>query len=152
MRPEMRYHRSYAAAFGTGVVVRMSAQIDVLFPTLLGVSDLPEAQALNRELEAYVGSREAQERDRSRFTTVNNGWQSGLDFLEADVPAVGRLKQFINERIEVFLAEWGRVSFVPGGPPAFRYSYTGWAVVLRAGGFLTLSHLCRRRYVERFAG
>jgi uncharacterized protein (TIGR02466 family) len=123
-----------AAASGPGCP-KLSAQIDVLFPTLLGISELPEAAALNRELEDYVGSREAHDRDQSGFTTVFAGWQSGLDFLEADVPAVHRLKRFINERIEAFLAEWGRVSFVPGAPPAFRYSYTGWAVVLRPGGF-----------------
>jgi uncharacterized protein (TIGR02466 family) len=113
----------------------MSAQIDVLFPTLLGMTQLPQPEALNRALAAHVGEREARERDQSHLTTVQNGWQSGLDFMEADVPAVHELKRFVNGRIEAFLAEWGRVAFVPGAVPAFNYSYTGWAVVLRPGGF-----------------
>lgn len=114
---------------------RDGPQIRVLFPTLLGEAQLPAPEALNSDLAAYIRGREQRDRDFSAFTTVNHGWQSGLDFFETEIAPVQTLKRFINQQIESFLEEWGRVSFSPTAPRAFRYSYTGWAVILRQGGF-----------------
>lgn len=109
--------------------------ITVLFPTLLGEAEFPDAAGLNRELAAYIRSREQLDRDYSAFTTVRHGWQSAPDVFEADVPAIGALRGFVDQHIEAFLHEWGRVSFNQSAPRRFRYSYAGWAVILRQGGF-----------------
>lgn len=110
-------------------------RISSLFPTLVGEALLPGAAPLNRELAAWLRERERSERDVSPLTTVNEGWQSGLDVLDADLSAVRRLRERIDVQIERFLEAWGQASFAPGAPAAFRYSYVGWAVILRPGGF-----------------
>jgi uncharacterized protein (TIGR02466 family) len=110
-------------------------RLHALFPTLVGEADHPDAEALNANLVDYVRWRERQEPDRSPLTTVNHGWQSGLDLLDADVPAIHALKRFINHHVELFLAEWGRLMHSASAPSSFRYDYRGWAVILRQGGF-----------------
>jgi uncharacterized protein (TIGR02466 family) len=110
-------------------------QINVLFPTLLGEVHRPDHAALNADLAVYVRERERRDRDFSPFTAVNQGWQSGPDFLDAEIPPIQALKHFINLQIEAFLQEWGRVSFTADMPRSFRYRYAGWAVILRQGGF-----------------
>ena len=110
-------------------------QVTAVFPTLIAEARNPAGDAMNRELAALVRERERLDRDHSAFTTVNHGWQSGLDLLDAPVPVIGAFRAWINGRIEAFLAEWGRASFGAGAPRRFRYEYTGWAVVLRTGGF-----------------
>jgi uncharacterized protein (TIGR02466 family) len=110
-------------------------RINVLFPTLLGEVWRPDHAALNADLAAYIRERERRDRDFSPFTSVNQGWQSGPDFFDAEIPPVEALKHFINRQIEAFLHEWGRVSFTAGVPSAFQYRYAGWAVILRQGGF-----------------
>lgn len=91
--------------------------------------------AINENLAAYIRNLERNESDRSQFTTVNNGWQSGFDILTADVPGVETLKEFFNHSVEAFLREWGKISFNETAPGAFRYTYSTWAVILRQGGF-----------------
>lgn len=106
-----------------------------LFPTLVGEIELPGADALNAELASYIHWREQQEFNHSSLTTVNQGWQSGLDLLDAEVPPIQTLRRWINQHVEAFLAEWGRLTHSAAAPRAFRYSYRGWAVILRQGGF-----------------
>ncbi|MFN6536955.1 MAG: TIGR02466 family protein [Nostoc sp. EkiNYC01] len=110
-------------------------KINVLFPTLVGETEFPDCEALNRDLAAYVRNQEQNGRNYSQFTSVNNGWQSGLNFLNSDFPAIQTLKHFINDQIEIFLREWGKVSFSSSTPSVFQYNHTSWAVILRQGGF-----------------
>jgi uncharacterized protein (TIGR02466 family) len=111
------------------------AGFSLIFPTLVSVTNLEGCQALNRELATYLRGLESRESDCSKFTTVNNGWQSGLNVLAAGVPGVETLKGFFNQSVESFLREWGRISFNQATPRAFRYNYSTWAVILRQGGF-----------------
>jgi uncharacterized protein (TIGR02466 family) len=106
-----------------------------IFPTLLSVTNLENSGAINEGLAAYIRNLERNETDRSQFTTVNNGWQSGFDILADGVPGVESLKQFFNQSVEAFLREWGKISFNETAPRAFRYTYSTWAVILRQGGF-----------------
>jgi uncharacterized protein (TIGR02466 family) len=124
-----REHWPDPAGSGAGLGIK------VLFPTLLGETEFPDSASLNRDLAAYIRARERRDHDHSRFTTVNHGWQSAPDIFDADLPAIHVLKEFIDHHIEAFLQEWGRVSFSPSAPGTFRYSYAGWAVILRRGGF-----------------
>lgn len=110
-------------------------KINILFPTLLGETEFPGCEALNQDLAAYIRNLEQNERDYSQFSTVNHGWQSSLNFLDSGVPAIQTLKHFINNQIEIFLKEWGKASFSSSTPSTFHYSYKGWAVILRQGGF-----------------
>jgi uncharacterized protein (TIGR02466 family) len=110
-------------------------QVTPVFPTLIAESHNPDGEAMNRDLAAFVRERERMDRDQSPFTTVNHGWQSGLDLLDAPLPAVTAFRAWINRQIEAYLNVWGGASFSPGAPRRFRYEYTGWAVILRTGGF-----------------
>lgn len=125
----------------------------VLFPTVLGEAQQLDHARLNAGLAAYIRSRARSGCDFSPVTAVNCGWQSGLDFFDVEIQPIQQLKRFINRQIEAFLREWGRVSFGPVAPRAFRYQYTGWAVILRQGGFQhehvhTRSDLIGVYYVE----
>jgi uncharacterized protein (TIGR02466 family) len=91
--------------------------------------------AINESLAAYIRKVESDENDRSQFTTVNNGWQSGFDILETGTPGIDTLKRFFNQSVEAFLHEWGKISFNESAPKAFSYTYSAWAVILRQGGF-----------------
>ncbi|MBC1236104.1 TIGR02466 family protein [Nostoc sp. 2RC] len=110
-------------------------KINVLFPTLVGEAEFPDCEALNRDLAAYVRNQEQNGRNYSQLTSVNNGWQSSLNFLNSEFTAIKSLKHFINDQIEIFLKEWGKVSFSSSTPSAFQYNYISWAVILRQGGF-----------------
>jgi uncharacterized protein (TIGR02466 family) len=110
-------------------------QVTPVFPTLIAESRNPDADRMNRDLAAFVRERERMDRDLSPFTTVNHGWQSGLELLDAPLPVIGAFRAWINRQIESYLSVWGQASFSAGAPPRFRYEYTGWAVVLRTGGF-----------------
>jgi uncharacterized protein (TIGR02466 family) len=110
-------------------------RITPLFPTLIAEVRNPESDALNPALAAFVRGREGSERDQSAFTTVRRGWQSGLDLLDAPHPAITALRGFFNTQIEAYLNAWGGTSFTAGAPRGFGYEYTGWAVILRTGGF-----------------
>jgi len=110
-------------------------KINVLFPTLVGEAEFPDCEALNRDLAAYVRNQEQNGRNYSQLTSVNNGWQSSLNFLNSEFTAIKTLKHFINDQIEIFLKEWGKVSFSSSTPSAFQYNYISWAVILRQGGF-----------------
>ena len=106
-----------------------------LFPTLLGEAEHPAPDALNRDLEEYIRRREASERGVSAFTTVNSGWQSSPDVFHDDVPPLRALRRFIDDQLAAFFEDWGRVSFGVPQHARFRFSYAGWAVILRRGGF-----------------
>ena len=106
-----------------------------VFPTLIAEARNPAGEPMNRALAALVRERERLERDRSPFTTVNHGWQSGLELLDTPHPAVAAFRAWIESRIEAYLAAWGAASFAAGAPDRFAYEYTGWAVMLRTGGF-----------------
>jgi uncharacterized protein (TIGR02466 family) len=131
---ELQHNRRLPCLWTTNPMLG-GLRISVLFPTLLGEVWRPDHVALNADLAAYIRDRERRDRDFSPFTAVNHGWQSGPDFFDAEAPAVQMLKHFINQQIEAFLREWGRVSFTAGTPATFRYRYSGWAVILRQGGF-----------------
>lgn len=106
-----------------------------LFPTLIAEVHNPAAEAMNPALAELVRARERSEADQSPFTTVRRGWQSGLDLLDAPHPAIHALRGFFDAQIEAYLEAWGGASFTAGAPRGFAYEYTGWAVILRTGGF-----------------
>jgi uncharacterized protein (TIGR02466 family) len=110
-------------------------KINVLFPTLVGETEFPACEALNRDLAGYIRNQQQNGRNYSQFTSVNNGWQSSLNLLDSDFPAIQTLKHFINDQVEIFLKEWGKVSFSSSSPSTFQYSYISWAVILKQGGF-----------------
>lgn len=109
--------------------------IQALFPTIVGHADFPSASELNPRIAAYLLACERREEGVAPRTTVRHGWQSTLDLLEREVEELHALKTFFNRSIESWLAENGRQHLGSSAPPAFSYSYQGWAVILRQGGF-----------------
>ena len=110
-------------------------EIRSVFPTLVGRSSFPDCGALNASLAAYIENLERSTSDRSPFSTVRSGWQSDFTLLEHAIEPIAALRGFINVQVEEFLAAWGAASFTATPPKAFSYDYTGWAVVLRDGGY-----------------
>ncbi len=106
-----------------------------LFPTLLGQADFAAAADLNPQLAAYLLQCEQAEVGVAPRTTVRHGWQSELGFLDRDLEELAPLRAFFNRSIEAWLAEHGRFTPSSPAPAGWTYSYQGWAVVLRQGGF-----------------
>ena len=109
--------------------------VQSLFPTIVGHADFDSASELNPRIAAYLLACERREEGVARRTTVRHGWQSTLGLLERDVEEMRALKAFFNRSIEGWLAENGRRHLGGSAPTAFSYSYQGWAVILRRGGF-----------------
>lgn len=109
-------------------------RMNLLFPTLVGDVVNPDP-TLNARLAEVIRERQRNDVDQAPYTTVHGGWQSGLDLLRSDAPAILQLRSFFEEQIGAYLTEAGRCHNTPGAPTRFAFDYTGWAVVLGPGGF-----------------
>lgn len=93
----------------------------------------PDSGRLNAELAALILDEESREPGVSRSNV--DGWHSGLDFLERDMPAIallrGRIERFVSGLNEAVMAE-----DADGQPGDF--TLEGWANVLRDGGYNSL--------------
>lgn len=105
-----------------------------IFPTLVGTAELPDSIDLNHDLASFIRSCEHQNEDYTSLSTVIGGWQSGPDFLDADIPAIRTLRKFIERSIDAFLLKWTPES-LDVIPATLHYFYVGWAVILRLGAF-----------------
>ncbi|MBP0022162.1 MAG: hypothetical protein J7647_31975 [Cyanobacteria bacterium SBLK] len=112
-----------------------NVDVDFLFPTLVGRSYLLNSESINNRLAQFILESMRTARDVSNATTVNQGWQSPLGFLNHDLAEIKTLRAFINQSIESFLPQYGKVNHSIEAPPQFSYSYESWAVVLNQGGF-----------------
>lgn len=110
-------------------------RLSPMFPTLVGDVVLPDAAALNGELAAWLRDRARTEEDRSPRTTVNVGWQSGLDLLDDPFPPLQALRSFFHAQVAEYLEQAGRCHHAADAPTRFTFDTVGWAVILRPGGF-----------------
>src|SRR5262245_27471842 len=106
----------------------MDVDVTPAFPTLIGRSSVPDARAMNEELQALILAEEA------RYTSVGRsnigGWHSHTDLLHRDTPGVGALTAWITWAVR-------RMVDATAGPGRYTgsMSVSAWATICRAGAY-----------------
>jgi uncharacterized protein (TIGR02466 family) len=104
--------------------------IDVIqaFPTLIGRCLVPDAEAMNQELQALILSEETKYSSLGRSNI--GGWHSRTDFLNQTGPAVAALTTWITWTVNQMVA-------VTAGHGTFKgkISLSAWATICRAGSY-----------------
>ena len=106
----------------------MELEVTPAFPTLIGRLLIPDAGAMNQDLQALIVEEE------SKYASLGHsnigGWHSRTDFLSRREPAVAALVSWLS---------WGlrRMVAATAGAKAFEgtLAVTGWAAICRAGAY-----------------
>jgi uncharacterized protein (TIGR02466 family) len=106
----------------------MELEVTPAFPTLIGRLRVPDADAMNQELQALILAEEAKYSSLGRSNI--GGWHSRTDFLTRPEPAVAALITWLT---------WGvsRMVDAAAGPGTFKgtLSVSAWATICRAGAY-----------------
>lgn len=106
----------------------MELEVTPAFPTLIGRLQIPDADAMNRDLRAIILADEVKYSSLGRSNI--GGWHSRLDFLGRRDPAVAELTTWLN---------WGlrRIIEASAGSNALQgaLSVVAWATLCRAGAY-----------------
>ncbi len=106
----------------------MELEVTPVFPTLIGRFYVPDAEAMNRDLEALIVAEEAEYPSLGRSNI--GGWHSRPNFLSQPAPAVSALKAWLNWTLR-------RMIEATAGANAFTgaLSTSAWATLCRAGAY-----------------
>jgi uncharacterized protein (TIGR02466 family) len=106
----------------------MKLDVTPAFPTLIGRLEVPDAEAMNQDLEALILAEETRYASLGRSNI--GGWHSQTDFFQREEPAVAALKTWVTWGV-------GRMVDVTAGPAAFKgtLSMSAWATICRAGAY-----------------
>jgi uncharacterized protein (TIGR02466 family) len=106
----------------------MELEVTTAFPTVIGQLRVPDAEAMNQELEALVLAEEDSYLSLGRSNI--GGWHSRPDFLTRPEAAVGALSTWITWGV-------GRIVNATTGLGAFkgRLSVWAWATICREGAY-----------------
>ena len=107
----------------------MELEINEAFPTLIGRLRIPDAEAMNRDLQALILA------DESKYPTLGRsnigGWHSAPDFLRRDAPCVAGLTTWLSWSMSRMVeASAGR-----GAAQGIPMLLSGWATVCRSGAY-----------------
>ncbi len=106
----------------------MELEIMPAFPTLIGQLRVPDAVAMNQDLQALILAEEAKYLSLGRSNI--GGWHSRPDFLNRPELAVGALTTWVTWVVS-------RMVDATAGPGAFKgtLSVSAWATICRAGAY-----------------
>lgn len=106
----------------------MELQVTQAFPTFVGRLQIPDAEGMNRELQALILAEEAAYSSLGRSNI--GGWHSRTDFLHRSEPAVSALSAWLNWALR-------RMIDATAGPNAFQgsLSVSAWTTICRAGAY-----------------
>jgi uncharacterized protein (TIGR02466 family) len=98
------------------------------FPTLLGQSRVPDAEAMNQDLQTLILAEEARHVSLGRSNI--GGWHSRTDFLNRPEPAVAALTNWLTWALRQMI-------HVTAGSGSFKgtLSVSAWATICRAGAY-----------------
>ena len=108
----------------------MTATLEVIpaFPTRIGRWAVPDADAMNRELQALILAEEAKYSSLGRSNI--GGWHSRPDFLSRRDPAVSALAAWLTFALRRMIAATAGVNAFKG-----TLSASAWATICRAGAY-----------------
>jgi uncharacterized protein (TIGR02466 family) len=106
----------------------MELKITQAFPTSIGQLMVPDAEAMNRDLEALILAEEAEYPSLGRSNI--GGWHSRPDFLSRREPTVSALTSWLSFALR-------RIIDATAGADAFKgtLSVSAWATICRAGTY-----------------
>ncbi len=106
----------------------MELEVTKAFPTVIGQLRVPDAEAMNQELEALILAEEGSYLSLGRSNI--GGWHSRPDFLTRPEAVVGALSTWITWGV-------GRMVNATAGPDAFKgqLSVWAWAATCREGAY-----------------
>jgi uncharacterized protein (TIGR02466 family) len=106
----------------------MELEITPAFPTLIGRFQVPDADAMNRELQQLILAEEAEYASLGRSNI--GGWHSRPDFLHRQNPALPALTSWITWALR-------RMIDTSSGTGVFAgtLSVTAWATICRGGAY-----------------
>ena len=106
----------------------MELEVTSAFPTLIGRFRVPDADAMNRELQALILAEEATYGSLGRSNV--GGWHSRPDFLSRPEPAVGALTTWVTWVVNQMIA-------ATAGSGRFKgtLSVSAWATICRDGAY-----------------
>jgi len=103
-------------------------EVTSAFPTLIGRFRVPDAESMNRDLQALILAEEASYESLGRSNI--GGWHSKTDFLTRPEPAVEALATWVDWAV-------GQMVDATAGPGALSgsMSVSAWATICRAGAY-----------------
>src|SRR5215471_11359160 len=106
----------------------MDLEVTTAFPTFIGRLQIPDADAMNRGLQALILAEEAQYTSLGRSNI--GGWHSRPDFLKRPEPPVHAFTAWLNWALR-------RIVEATAGLNAFRGALctSAWATICRAGAY-----------------
>jgi uncharacterized protein (TIGR02466 family) len=106
----------------------MELEVTRAFPTLIGRLDIPDADAMNRDLRSIIIAQEAEYASIGRSNI--GGWHSRPDFLKRQDAAISAFRNWLT---------WGLRKMIDATAGAGTFdgtlSISGWATVCRAGAY-----------------
>jgi hypothetical protein len=109
----------------------MELEVTPVFPTLIGQLQVPDSDAMNRELRELILAEEKKHASLGRSNI--GGWHSRPDFLNGSEASVGALTAWITWAVK-------NMVHASAGPGAFngRISLAAWATTCRDGAYHAL--------------
>ena len=106
----------------------MELDVTPAFPTLIGRLRVPDADAMNQDLQALILAEEAKYSSLGRSNI--GGWHSRTDFLNRPEPAVAALTTWVTWAVSQMVE-------ATAGPGSFKgaLSVSAWATICRAGAY-----------------
>jgi uncharacterized protein (TIGR02466 family) len=106
----------------------MNIEVTSAFPTLIGRSRVPDAEAMNAELQALILGEERRYQSLGRSNI--GGWHSQTHFFTRSEPAVNALTTWVTWAVKQ-MVEASAGPDVVAGP----ISLAAWATICRAGAY-----------------
>src|SRR5215831_6723225 len=106
----------------------MELEVTPAFPTLIGRLLIPDADAMNQDLQALIIAQEAEYASLGHSNI--GGWHSRTDFLNREEPAVAALKAWLTWALRRMIAATAGANAFSGA-----LSVSGWAAICRTGAY-----------------
>ncbi len=106
----------------------MELEVTATFPTLIGRLLIPDAEAMNQDLQALIIAEEPEYASLGHSNI--GGWHSRTDFLNRTEPAVSALNAWLTWALRRMVASTAGANAFSGA-----LSLSGWASICRAGAY-----------------
>ena len=109
-----------------------------MFPTICFLTEHPDVEQMNRELEQFCLTQETTH-PRLQTGSIQGGYHSNRQIFDHDNPAIQQLKNLLIGNARSYLNEyWKQESTIPlASVENLSLQMTGWSVILRQGDIST---------------
>jgi uncharacterized protein (TIGR02466 family) len=121
-----------------GSASQSSGHAVTMFPTICFITEHPDVEQMNRELEQFCLTQETTH-PRLQTGSIQGGYHSNRQIFDHDNPAIQQLKKLLIGNARSYLNEyWKQESTIPlASVENLSLQMTGWSVILRQGDIST---------------